>query len=218
MHKNAPENARKSQKVPKLGLLGCVLTFSGIFGHFFADPQRLFFRLFFCDLGPGAGPGDSCKWSFLGHALFFAIGRYISYFQPISMLWVRQRIASRDSESWGRLGDGLGSAFRNEKQPKAKVQQVLNVGAQTWELESRSKAQERKISPKRKFLGRTSCGYPGVIRADIPAQNFGQGGQNPGKKQAFWRGHPWPEGADVHDPKGFPTTSVRKTLGWIFIP
>ena len=28
------------------------------------------------------------------------------------------------------------------------------------------------------------------------------------KKQAFGRGHPWPEGADVHDPKGFPKTSV----------
>ena len=40
---------------------------------------------------------------------------------------------------------------------------------------------ERKISPKRKFLGRTSRGHPGVIRADIPAKNFGQGGQNPGK-------------------------------------
>ena len=81
----------------------------------------------------------------------------------------------------------------------------------------RSKNQERKSSPKRKFLGRTSRGHPGVIRADVPAQNFGQGGQNLGK-QAFWRGHPWPEGADVHDPKGFPKTSVRKTLGWIFVP
>ena len=37
------------------------------------------------------------------------------------------------------------------------------------------------------------------------------------KKQAFQCGHPWPEGADGHDPKGFPKTSVRKTLGWIFI-
>ena len=41
--------------------------------------------------------------------------------------------------------------------------------------------QERKISPKRKFLGRTSRRHPGVIRADIPAQNFGQGGQNLGQ-------------------------------------
>ena len=40
--------------------------------------------------------------------------------------------------------------------------------------------QERKISPKRKFSGRISRGHPGVIRADIPAQNFGQGAQNPG--------------------------------------
>ena len=38
------------------------------------------------------------------------------------------------------------------------------------------------------------------------------------EKQAFGRGHPWPEGADVHDPKGLPKTSVRKTLGWIFVP
>ena len=41
--------------------------------------------------------------------------------------------------------------------------------------------QERKSSPKSKFLGRISRGHPGVIRADIPAQNFGQGAQNPGK-------------------------------------
>ena len=79
--------------------------------------------------------------------------------------------------------------------------------------------QERKISPKSKFWGRISRGHPGVIRADIPAQNFGQGAQNPGKKkQAFGRGHPWPEGAAIHDPKGLPKTSVRKTLGWIFVP
>ena len=86
------------------------------------------------------------------------------------------------------------------------------------ERERTKRCQERKFSPKRKFLGRTSRGHPGVIRADIPAHNFGQGGQNPEKKQAFRRGHPWPEGADVHDPKGFPKTSVRKTLGWISVP
>ena len=50
--------------------------------------------------------------------------------------------------------------------------------------------QDRKISPKRKFLGRISRGHPRVIRADIPAQYFGQGAQNPGKKQAFGRGFP----------------------------
>ena len=61
--------------------------------------------------------------------------------------------------------------------------------------------QERKISPKRKFLGRTPRGHPGVIRADIPAQNFGQGSQNPGKT-SIWarismtrrRGRPRPKG------------------------
>ena len=41
--------------------------------------------------------------------------------------------------------------------------------------------QERKISPKRKFLGQISRGHPGVVPADIPAQNFGQGPPNPGK-------------------------------------
>ena len=77
-------------------------------------------------------------------------------------------------------------------------------------------SQERKISPKRKFWGRTSRGHPGVIRTDIPAQNFGQGGQNPGKTSiSAWtsitrrRGRPRPEGISK--------TSVRKTLGWFFV-
>ena len=61
--------------------------------------------------------------------------------------------------------------------------------------------QERKISPKRKFLGRTSRGHPGLIRADIPAQNFGQGAQNPGKKKHL--------GADIHDPKARTPTTLR---------
>ena len=48
-------------------------------------------------------------------------------------------------------------------------------------------SQEGNISPKSKFLGRISRGHPGVIRADIPAQNFGQGAQNPGKKKtSIW--------------------------------
>ena len=37
------------------------------------------------------------------------------------------------------------------------------------------------------ILGRTSRRHPGVIRADIPAQNFGQGGQNPGKTSILAR-------------------------------
>ena len=61
--------------------------------------------------------------------------------------------------------------------------------------------QERKISPKRKFWGRITRGHPGVIRADIPAQNFGQGSRNPGKTSIWaWismtrrRGRPRPWG------------------------
>ena len=37
-------------------------------------------------------------------------------------------------------------------------------------------------------MGRISRGHPGVIRADIPAQNFGQGAQKAWKKQALGRG------------------------------
>ena len=44
-----------------------------------------------------------------------------------------------------------------------------------------------KNSPKRKFLGRTCRGHPGVIRADIPGQNFGQGPRNPGKTSILVR-------------------------------
>ena len=47
--------------------------------------------------------------------------------------------------------------------------------------------QERKIGPKRKFLGRICRGHPGVIRADILAQNFGQGTQNSGKTSIWAR-------------------------------
>ena len=75
----------------------------------------------------------------------------------------------------------------------------------TWKSGTRNQAKEE-------VLGRTSRGHPGVIRADILAQNFGQGGQNPGKTSIS----AWPEGADVHGPKGFPKTSVRETLGLNF--
>ena len=60
--------------------------------------------------------------------------------------------------------------------------------------------QERKISPKSKFLGRISRGHPGVIRADIPAQNFGQGAQNLGKTSIWAR--------DIHDPKARTSTTL----------
>ena len=50
-------------------------------------------------------------------------------------------------------------------------------------------------------MGRTSRGHPGVIRADIPTQNFGQGAQNPGKNKHL--------GADIHDPKARTSTTLR---------
>ena len=66
--------------------------------------------------------------------------------------------------------------------------------------------QKRKSSPKRKFLERTSRGHPGVIRADVPGQNFGQGPRNPGKtcisartSMTRRRGRPRPQGT----PKNF---------------
>ena len=51
-------------------------------------------------------------------------------------------------------------------------------------------------------MGRTSRGHPGVIRADIPAQNFGQGGQNPGTKNKHF-------GADIHDSKARTSTTLK---------
>ena len=60
--------------------------------------------------------------------------------------------------------------------------------------------QKQKISPKRKFLGRTSHGHPWVIRADIPVQNFGQGGQIL-EKTHF--------GADIHKPKARTSTTLQ---------
>ena len=66
---------------------------------------------------------------------------------------------------------------------------------------SPEKRHKRKTSPKRKFSGRISRGHPGVIRVDIPAQNFGQGPGNPGKTSIWARtamtrrcGHPRPQG------------------------
>ena len=64
---------------------------------------------------------------------------------------------------------------------------------------------------------RISRGHSGVIRADILAQNFGQGGRNPGKKTSISartsmtrrRGRPCPQGNSKK-------TSVRKTLGLNF--
>ena len=81
---------------------------------------------------------------------------------------------------------------------------ITDIQGQTYaSLPPSSQADFRneKISPKRKFSGWTSREHPGVIRADIPAQNFGQSGQNPGKNRHF--------GADIHDPKARTSTTLR---------
>ena len=44
-------------------------------------------------------------------------------------------------------------------------------------------------------------GHPGVIRADIPAQNFGQGSKLLEKNKHL--------GADIHDPKARTSTTLR---------
>ena len=54
-------------------------------------------------------------------------------------------------------------------------------------------SQERKISPKRKFLGRISRGHPGVLCADIPAQNFGKASIWARTSMARRRGRPRPQ-------------------------
>ena len=56
-----------------------------------------------------------------------------------------------------------------------------------------------KNQPKEEVF--VSRGHLGVIRADIPAQNFGQGAQNPGKT-SMW-------GADIHDAKARTSTTLR---------
>ena len=77
-----------------------------------------------------------------------------------------------------------------------------------------AQVKNKKISPKRKFLGRISRGHSGVICADIPAQNFGQGVE----KQAIGRGYPWTmtRRRGRPQPWGISKTLVRKTLGRIF--
>ena len=77
------------------------------------------------------------------------------------------------------------------------------------------KDQEQKSSPKSKFWGRISRGCP-----------RGYPGGHPGaktsvklkilEKQAFRRGRPWPEGADVHDPRGVQVNFGQKYFGLSF--
>ena len=60
--------------------------------------------------------------------------------------------------------------------------------------------QERKISPKTKFLGRISRGHPGVIRADI-GPKLRSGNSKSWKNKHF--------GAAIHDPKARTSTTLR---------
>ena len=55
-----PNSAKKNFKKSFWGVRQKVLTFSGIFGDFLADPQKDSFSDFFCVFG-AAGQGDSCK-------------------------------------------------------------------------------------------------------------------------------------------------------------
>ena len=79
------------------------------------------------------------------------------------------------------------------------------------------KGPRTKNQPKEEVLGadilRTSAG---AIRADIPAQNFGQGGQNPGKTQAFRRGHPHDPKRGRPRPKGISKNFGQKNFGLNF--
>ena len=73
-----------------------------------------------------------------------------------------------------------------------------------------------KNQPKEEVFGtdvpRTSGGHsPGY-----PGPKLRSGHSKSWKKQAFGRGHSSPEGADVHDPKGLPKTSVKKNFGLNF--
>ena len=113
----------------------------------------------------------------------------------------------------GSFGWGIGSMERwickfgaphyiRNLQIQPPSENPLNIRVPPTDSSTSRVFQERKISPKRKFLGRTSRGHPGVIGADIPAQNFGQGGQNPGKKNKHF-------GAGIHDPKARTSTTLR---------
>ena len=63
-------------------------------------------------------------------------------------------------------------------------------------------------------------GYPADIRGTFARISLPKSSVRALKiveNQAFGRGHPEPEGADVHNPKGLPKTSVRKSVGSMFV-
>ena len=76
--------------------------------------------------------------------------------------------------------------------------------------------QERKISPKSKFWGRISCGRPRGYPGRRPGAKTSVKHSKSWKKQAFRCGRPWPEGADVHDPRGVQKNFGQKNFGLNF--
>ena len=62
-------------------------------------------------------------------------------------------------------------------------------------------SQERKISPKRKFLGRISRGHPGVHSRGYPGPKLRSGHSKSWKNKHL--------GADIHDPKARTSTTPR---------
>ena len=63
-----------------------------------------------------------------------------------------------------------------KRRPVCKSYVWQTIGLEMPDLDSRTKNQ-----PKEEVFGTDIPRTSGVIRADIPAQNFGQGAQNPGK-------------------------------------
>ena len=62
--------------------------------------------------------------------------------------------------------------------------------------------QERKKTKEKVFLGRTSCGHPGVMRADVPGQKLRAGPRNLGKSKHLGADDHDPKHAEVHDCRG----------------
>ena len=143
----------------------------------------------------------------------------------LEMLWKPEMpwiigLGASQPYSWREFQETLWERFRGLSGifPEILPESASRTGG-VAQTSAEEKSQARESSPKSKFWGRISRRHLGVLRADIPAQNFGQGARNPGKKeQAFRCGHPWPEGADVYDPRRGSKNFGQKTSGWIFVP
>ena len=103
-------------------------------------------------------------------------------------------------------GGGLGGVCRHTKtartanRPKVCCHACFSRAVVCCQLPKLSIKNEKAAQTK--FSGRISRGHPGVVRADIPAQNFGQGPLNPGKtgisartSMTRRRGRPRPQGS-----------------------